>query len=66
MPQPKKVEAVKRLAVPKTKRQLRHFLGIVNYYRDMWKRRSHILALLTELASKTKPFKWGDTQDKAF
>ena len=66
MPQPKKVEAVKRLAVPKTKRQLRHFLGIVNYYRDMWKRRSHILAPLTELASKTKPFKWGDAQDKAF
>ena len=59
MPQPKKVEAVKCLAVPKTKHQLRHFFGIVNYYHNMWKQCSHIRALLTELASKTKPFKWG-------
>jgi Reverse transcriptase (RNA-dependent DNA polymerase) len=32
----KKVEAIKNIAPPKTKRELRHFIGIVNYYRDMW------------------------------
>jgi hypothetical protein len=30
-PQLKKVEAILKLIPPKTKRQLRHFLGIINY-----------------------------------
>lgn len=65
-PQPKKVEAIIRLNVPKTKRQLRHFLGMVNYYRDMWRRRSHILAPLTSLISKDVPFKWTQEHTEAF
>ena len=44
-----KVEAIQRIAPPKTKRELRRFIGIVNYYRDMWTRRSHILAPLAKL-----------------
>ena len=32
----KKVEAIQNIATPKTKRELRRFIGIVNYYRDMW------------------------------
>ena len=65
-PQPQKVEAICRLAAPKTRKQLRHFLGMVNYYRDMWQRRSHILAPLTKLSSKAVPYKWGPTEQKAF
>ena len=36
-PQPKKVEAMMRIKAPKSKKELRHFLGMVNYYRDMWR-----------------------------
>jgi hypothetical protein len=50
-PQPKKVEAIHRLTPPKTKRQRRTFLGMVNNYRDMWKRRSHLIAPLTVIVS---------------
>ena len=28
---------------PQTKRQLRRFLGMVNYYRDMWRKRSALV-----------------------
>jgi len=65
-PQPKKVEAILRLQPPKTKRQLRHFLGMVNFYRDMWKRRSHLLAPLTGLVGSTAKFIWGEEQQEAF
>jgi hypothetical protein len=65
-PQPKKVEAIQRLLPPKNKKQLRHFLGMVNFYRDMWRRRSHLLAPLTELVSNKKNFVWGTEQQKAF
>ena len=65
-PQPKKVEAIARLTPPKTTKQLRRFLGMVNFYRDMWKGRSHVLAPLTEYASKKKPFEWKEEQQKAF
>jgi hypothetical protein len=36
-PQPRKISAIMELDAPKTKRQLRHFIGMVNYYRFMWK-----------------------------
>lgn len=65
-PQPKKVEAILRLSPPKTKRQLRHFLGMINYYRDMWKRRSHYSAPLTGMISKDVKFQWGLEQQQAF
>jgi hypothetical protein len=45
----KKVEATTRLATPTTKKQLRSFVGIINYYRDMWPKISHLLAPLAAL-----------------
>jgi hypothetical protein len=41
-PKPKKVEAIMWRTPPTTKRQLRRFLGMINYYCDMWRRRSNI------------------------
>ena len=36
MPLPDKVEAIKNIAVPTTKKQLQSFIGLINYCRDMW------------------------------
>ena len=65
-PQPKKVEAIMRLTRPTTKRQLKRFLGMINYYHDMWRHRSHILALLTAMCSAKAKYVWGDKELKAF
>ncbi len=62
----KKVEAIKNIAPPKTRKQVRSFIGMINYYRDMWPKRSHLLAPLTILTSKNVKFKWTDEHQKAF
>ena len=36
----KKVEAMKRIKPPKTSKQPKQFLGMINFYRDIWKKRS--------------------------
>jgi hypothetical protein len=65
-PQPKKVEARLKLSPPETKGQVRHFLGMINYYRDIWQKRSHMLAPLTGLVSPLVKYKWGEEQPKVF
>jgi hypothetical protein len=55
-----------RLTPPKTKRQLRHFLGMVNFYRDMWRMRSHSLAPLSALVSPKVKFEWRKEHQDAF
>jgi hypothetical protein len=65
-PVPKKVEAIQRIAPLTTRKQVRSFIGLINYYRDMWPRRSEILAPLTCLTSKDVPFQWTDVEQQAF
>ena len=36
----------------KTKRIKRHFIGMINFYRDMWQKSSDLLTSLTALTSK--------------
>ena len=65
-PLQKKVEAIMKIDEPKNRKELRSFIGIVNYYRDMWVRRSHVLAPLARLTSKTTPWQWGAREKAAF
>jgi hypothetical protein len=78
-PQPKKVQAILTLNPPNNVKELRHFLGMVQYYRDMWARRSEMLAPLTDLVgecgetkttrmnkTKKKPWRWDPIHQQAF
>ena len=63
---PNKVKAIHDIATPKTRRQLRSFIGLINYYRDMWVHRSDLLAPLSKLTSTNVPWKWTEVEQKAF
>ena len=78
-PQPNKVQAMLALAPPRNVKELRRFLGMVQYYRELWARRSEMLAPLTSLvgecgqtkATKAKGTKkvswyWAEVHQKAF
>jgi transposase InsO family protein len=62
----KKVKAIQAIKAPKTRKQLRGFIGMINFYRDMWSQRAAMLAPLSALTSKKVPFKWTDEHQKSF
>ena len=77
-PQPKKVQAILASTPPQNVKQLCRFLGMV-WYRDIWARRSEILAPLTSLVgecghtkvtrannTKKKPWHWDVVHQQAF
>jgi hypothetical protein len=70
-PQSKKGQAILALHLHNNVKELRHLLGMVQYYRDMWARSSEMLAPLTDLVgecretktprmnkTKKKPWQW--------
>jgi hypothetical protein len=78
-PQPKKVQAILALNPPNNVKELRHFLGMIQYYWDMWARLSEMLAPLTDLVgecgetkttrmnkTKKKPWRWDPIIQQAF
>jgi hypothetical protein len=78
-PQPKKVQAILALNPPNNIKELKHFLGIVQYFQDMWARCSEMLAPLTDLVgecgetkttrknkTKKKPWQWDPIHQQAF
>jgi hypothetical protein len=56
-PQPRKVQAILALNLPNNVKELRHFLGMVQYYQDMWARRSDMLAPLIDLVGECRETK---------
>eukprot|EP00956_Cyclotella_meneghiniana_P028622 scaffold67268_cov42-Cyclotella_meneghiniana.AAC.1 len=53
---------------PRTPKELRRFIGCVNYYRDMWPSRAHVLKPLTDRAGlkKGEKLNWTDEMQTAF
>ena len=62
----KKVEAIKNMTPLTNTKQARLFTSLVNYYRDMWPRRSHLLQTLTALTPYKVSLKWTDMEHKVF
>ena len=52
-----KMQAITNIKPPTSQTELRQFIGVVNYYRDIWARRSHTLAHLTKITSSKVKFK---------
>ena len=51
-PQPEKVQVILAISRPKTVKDLHSFLGMVQYYQDLWARHSEMLAPLTSLVGE--------------
>ncbi len=77
--QSNKVEAILAIQPPTNVKELRHFLGMVQYYRNLWAKRSKILAPLTSLVgegsqikvtrakgTKKVPWHWNEVHQRAF
>ena len=66
-PQPEKVQAILAINPRRGVKDLRKFLGTVQYYRDLWEKRSHLTAPLTDLVGEcghTKTTKKNGTKTK--
>ena len=63
-----KLGRIKEAPQPKTKKQVRSFLGLAGYYRKFIPNYAEIAVPLTDLTKKNQPnqVKWGDAQQHAF
>ena len=60
------MQAILAIKSPQTRKQLRGFIGMVNFYRDMWPKRSEVLAPLSAMTSSNVKFEWKEEQEEAF
>ena len=61
----KNIDAILRMDRPRNIKHMHGFLGVVNYYRDMWPKRAHLLSPLSNKSGK-KTFHWTGEMDRAF
>ena len=45
---------------------VQRFVGLVNYYRDIWQKRTHTLSTLTKLCYTKVKFEWTEVEQKYF
>lgn len=67
-PDPEKVKSVKEWRVPKSKKDIRRFIGLCSYYRKFIPHFATVAAPLHALQSTSKSviFQWGPEQQQAF
>jgi hypothetical protein len=65
-PQQEKIQGILNMKQPKTQKDVRRFVGMVNFYRDLYPKRAETLAPLTDLCGHKKKFIWSAAQEQAF
>jgi len=67
-PNPKKIQAIQAMERPSTVTEVRSFIGMIQYYRDLWPKRSHMLQPFTDISSGKKgaKIKWTSELEEAF
>ena len=65
-PSQKHIEALRTWPTPKTSREVRSFIGCVNFFRNWIPERGKLMKPLTELTRKDCPFKWEERQQRSF
>ena len=51
---------------PKTQKDVRRFVGMINFYRDLYPKRAETLAPLTDLCGHKRKFTWEAQHEQAF
>ena len=57
-PDPDKVQAMQRLTIPRTVKQVRSFVGMASYYRRFIPNFNEVARPLTQLIQKRARFQW--------
>ncbi|GFU27806.1 retrovirus-related Pol polyprotein from transposon opus [Trichonephila clavipes] len=67
-PDPGKVESIKNISVPTTKKEIRSFLGLTSYYREYIPNFASLVLPLTELTRNRVPniIPWNEVAEQAF
>jgi RNase H-like domain found in reverse transcriptase len=65
-PHVKKIRAIQAIDEPSNKKELRQFIGLCNYYCDLWPQRAHTMATLTSMYSSKAIFTWTSECQEAF
>ena len=60
------VQRIREYPAPSSLRELKSFLGLVNYYRNFINKFSDTASPLYELTQKNSTWKWGDGQETSF
>ena len=63
---PSKIEEITKIPPPQSKKGVRSFIGMVNYFSSFITRFSSVAAPLTDLLRANQSFKWGPAQQTSF
>jgi len=63
---PDKVKIAEQFPTPKTRKQLKQFLGVIQFYHHFIAKLGELAGPLYELCSTKRTFRWGSAQEEAF